>query len=307
MNNPIIGRLKKLYKHKAKWARKNNFQAYRLYDKDIPDFPYVVDIYKNKCLIHFRGNQEIDAKKNHYPILEESIIEVTGISKTDIHYLERSVQTDVSSYMKSQSGEVNFNIEEGDLSFQIKFNTSVDTGIFIDHRPLRQKLRKELNEESKVLNLFSHTGCFSVACAKAGATVTSVDLSNTYLAWSKENFALNGIEESLHRFIKADVLQYVETSTENGLFDIVILDPPTYSQSKSMEKSLDIQRDHRELVKGALKLVKPLGKVYLSTYLRDFKLHQEIVDYCKVKDLTKWSIPEDFRDAKIHKLFEIMK
>jgi 23S rRNA (cytosine1962-C5)-methyltransferase/23S rRNA (guanine2445-N2)-methyltransferase / 23S rRNA (guanine2069-N7)-methyltransferase len=306
MNNPILGRLKKLYKHKAKWARKNNFQAFRLYEKDIPDFPYIVDIYNDRCLIYFKGNKKIDADKNHYPLLLEALKEVTQFDDSQIHYSERKVQGDEFKYSKESGRGLDFHVEEGELKFLIKFEKYIDTGLFLDHRPLRQKLVEEA-KDLKVLNLFCYTGSLSVACAKAGADVTSVDLSNTYLNWAKDNFMLNGFDPEAHRFIKADVFQYLEKSTENGQFDIVILDPPTFSQSKSMEATLDIQRDQRQLVKGCLKLLKPEGKLYFSNNLRDFKLDQEIWDYCRVKDLTAWSIPQDFRDGKIHKLYEIKK
>jgi len=306
MNNPILGRLKKLYKHKAKWARKNNFQAFRLYEKDIPDFPYIVDIYKDRCLVYFKGNTKIDSEKNHYPLLLEAIKEVTAFSDRQIHYHERKVQGDEFKYSKESGRSLDFDLEEGRLKFRIKLEKYIDTGLFLDHRPLRQKL-VDITDTKEVLNLFCYTGSLSVASAVGGATVTSVDLSNTYLNWAKENFHINDLNTDDHRFIKADVFQYLEKSSESGKFDIVILDPPTFSQSKSMESTLDIQRDQRMLVKGCLKLLKPNGILYFSTNLRDFKLDQEIWDYCKVKDLTTWSIPQDFRDQKIHKLYEIQK
>lgn len=312
MNNPILGRIKKLYKHKSKWARKNNFQAYRLYERDIPDFPYIIDIYHNHCLIYFRGNDKIDAKKNHFPLLEEALKEVLDIPASNYHYHERKVQSEEFKYSKENKRSVDFTVEEGTLKFIIKLEKYIDTGLFLDHRPLRQKLIEEAssleNEQPKeVLNLFCYTGSLSVASAVAGANVTSVDLSNTYLNWAKENFHANSLSIDQHRFIKSDVFQYLEKSSEAKKFDIVILDPPTFSQSKSMENTLDIQRDQIQLIKGCLKLLKDDGVLYFSNNLRDFKLEQEISDYLKVKDLTAWSIPQDFRDQKIHKLYMIKK
>lgn len=302
MTTPIYGRLKKLYKHKAKWARRKNFEAFRLYERDIPDYPFIVDIYKDYCQIYFRGDHRIDDEKEHLPLLKDAIQEITGISSDKILYNERFIQNDESKYSKKDQTPFEFSINEGNLKFKVILNKYIDTGLFLDHRPLRQELTK-ISHDKKVLNLFCYTGSLSVASASVGAKVTSVDMSKTYLNWAKENFILNNIDEGAHDFIQQDVFKFLKD--HKNKFDLIILDPPTFSQSKKMDNTLDIQRDQDILIEGCMKLLSEDGVLYFSNNLRDFKLSDKVTENYQIKDMTLWSIPEDFRDKKIHKLFKI--
>ena len=271
---------------------------------DIPAFPFIADIYLDHIVIYFKGNSEIDDKKNHYPIFLDAIKEVTSIKEDNILYMRREVfdHENDHQYQKQNLKEVNFIVEEGELKFNILLGKYIDTGLFLDHRPLRQDLYKS-KKDLKILNLFCYTGSLSVACAKAGNTVTSVDLSNTYIDWAQQNFKLNEIDTNKHIFVREDCFKYLENL--NTKFDCIILDPPTFSNSKKMTDTLDIQRDQVTLVNNCMRNLNKDGVLYFSNNKRDFKLSEEIESNYKVKDKTFWSIPEDFRDKKIHKLYEI--
>jgi 23S rRNA (cytosine1962-C5)-methyltransferase len=176
----------------------------------------------------------------------------------------------------------------------------------LDHRPSRYKVFK-LAKNKQVLNLFSYTGSVSVAAALGGGQVTSVDLSNTYLDWSKRNFESNQIELQKHSFLHEDVLQYLEDSDENERFDLIFLDPPTFSNSKRMKNVLDTQKDHVLMVQNCMRLLKPQGLLIFSTNKRKFKLEPELKNEFKIAETTSQTIPQDFHDQQIHTSFEIRK
>ncbi|MGI4992750.1 class I SAM-dependent methyltransferase [Halobacteriovorax sp. GFR7] len=302
----INGRIKKLYRHKKKWAKRNNIDSFRLYDRDIPDFPFIVDIHGQYCVIYKRSIDKIDADKNHLPLLIEAIKEHTQLNEEHIFIKERKVQGQDFQYEKSK-GETPLVSKEGDLKFKLLLNKYIDTGLFLDHRPLRQLLAKEDFIGKNVLNLFCYTGSLSVASAYAGATVTSVDMSNTYLDWAKVNFKLNELDINKHSFIREDVLKYLkeEAQKQEKKYDVIILDPPSMSKSKKMDVVFDVQKDHEILVEYCTKLLAENGVLYFSNNLRSFKLNESVQQSFVVKDMTKWSIPEDFHDQKIHKLYKI--
>ncbi len=302
----INGRIKKLYRHKKKWAKRNNIDSFRLYDRDIPDFPFIVDIHGQYCVIYKRSIDKIDADKNHLPLLIEAIKEHTQLNEENIFIKERKVQGQDFQYEKSK-GETPLISQEGDLKFKLLLNKYIDTGLFLDHRPLRQLLAKENFSGKSVLNLFCYTGSLSVASAYAGATVTSVDMSNTYLDWAKENFKLNELDINKHSFIREDVLKYLndEAQKQEKKYDVIILDPPSMSKSKKMDVVFDVQKDHEMLVEHCSKLLNDGGVLYFSNNLRSFKLSESVQQSFEVKDMTRWSIPVDFHDQKIHKLYKI--
>ncbi len=301
----IAGRIKKLYRHKKKWTTKAGIDSYRLYDRDIPDFPFIVDLHGPYCIIYKRSIDHIDEEKNHLPLLIDAIKEICSIEQDNIFIKERKVQDSEFQYQKEKD-EVKFISQEGPLKFKLLLNKYIDTGLFLDHRPLRQKLASEDFKGTNVLNLFCYTGSLSVASAFAGAKVTSVDMSNTYIMWAQENFALNELNKDEHQFIREDAMKYLmEKQRDDERFDTIILDPPTMSKSKKMEKLFDVQRDHIELVKLCTGLLKPKGVLYFSNNLRSFKLDEGLQEEFEIRDMTRWSIPQDFHDAKIHRLYKI--
>jgi 23S rRNA (cytosine1962-C5)-methyltransferase/23S rRNA (guanine2445-N2)-methyltransferase / 23S rRNA (guanine2069-N7)-methyltransferase len=186
----------------------------------------------------------------------------------------------------------------------------LDTGLFLDHRPIRYQFLKK-SKDKNFLNLFCYTASVSVMAAVGGARTYSVDMSKTYLEWAKENFKLNNLDISLHKFVEEDVLQYIENINRKlelqNYFDTIFLDPPTFSNSKSMKTDFDVERDQNWLVENVIKLLKPDGVLYFSNNKRDFKLSPELSSRFKVKTITKDTIPVDFHDMKIHHCFEIKK
>lgn len=307
----IYNRLVKNKKKLKSYLKIHNICAYRLYDKDIPEYPYIIDIYDQNAIVFEKGKR-IDLsedellKKSELTKKEIKIAlqELFNIPTDRIVFKERQIQKGVEQYKKIAKSDAFFIIKEGPLKFRINLNDYLDTGLFLDHRPLRQDLTKD-KKNGKVINLFAYTGSLSVAAAYAGAKVTTVDMSNTYLEWAKVNFHLNNLAVEKHSFIQADVLQFVTDLVSE--FDLILLDPPSFSNSKRMDKTFDVQRDHANLIISLMKNVAQGGKLLFSNNNRKFKLDEAITQNFVVRDLTEQSIPLDFRDKRIHRLFEIKK
>ncbi|HEX7026802.1 MAG TPA: class I SAM-dependent methyltransferase, partial [Gammaproteobacteria bacterium] len=195
-------------------------------------------------------------------------------------------------------------VREGNARLLVDLNSYLDTGLFLDHRPVRLKLAK-LCAGKRLLNLFCYTAAATVHAALGGATNSlSVDLSNTYLDWAERNFKLNQLDMRKHTLLRADVLTWLNDHREQ--YDVIFLDPPTFSNSKSMETVLDIQRDHGEMIDQAMRCLAKDGVLIFSTNFRKFKLDPAVAERYNVNNITDWSIPRDFqRPAKIHYCFEI--
>jgi 23S rRNA (cytosine1962-C5)-methyltransferase len=199
-----------------------------------------------------------------------------------------------------------FQVQENGLKFSVNLSDYLDTGLFLDHRVMRKRVMEEAKGKH-VLNLFAYTGSFSVyACAGGAFTTTTVDLSNTYLNWARENFKLNGFSVAKHQFIKADAKEWVKQSPTK-LYDIVVLDPPTMSRSKMAKSKFDVQEDHPELINHVLKHIVPGGILYFSTNFRNFILQESLLQAERIEDITLESIPKDFRNKKIHYCWKLTK
>lgn len=306
---PFANRLGKNIKHLMKWAKRNGIEAWRIYDRDIPQFPFAVDVYGSQ--IHL---QEYDTgwlmQPEEYEAwlaeIIEAIVFVTGFSSDDIHLKHRERQKGVQQYEKTGRAGEDFVIEENGRKFWVNLDKYLDTGLFLDHRNTRKKVG-DTAAGKRFLNLFSYTSSFTVYAATGGAVSSeTVDLSNTYLDWAQRNFELNGIDLAKHQIIRADVFQYLQTAFEAGKqFDLIVMDPPSFSNSKKMSDTLDIQRDHARLIQGAMKLLAPNGLMYFSNNLRSFALDESIAEQYLVKDISKQSVPDDFRNKKIHQCWEI--
>ncbi len=207
----------------------------------------------------------------------------------------------LGQYQKRGGKRSEFTVVENKLKFIVNLSDYLDTGLFLDHRVTREKVKEEAKDK-KVLNLFSYTGSFSVYAASGEANeIVTVDLSKTYLGWAQRNMKLNDFTDpSKYKFIHADVLQYLHTILEN-YFDIVILDPPTFSNSKRMEDILDIQRDHVRLINDCLRVLKPAGKIYFSTNYKRFVLDTASIQSSVIKDITKKTTPFDF-EGRINRI-----
>lgn len=307
--NALQNRLRKNYKKLKSYISKNELEAFRVYHKDIPEFPYLIDIYKDCAVVYEQGKkiseEEEEIRDRHFKEVEISISEVFSIPAEKQFFKTRSVQKGKSQYgALNENSENFFVVQEKPFRFLVNLERYLDTGLFLDHRPLRQLLYK-ISADKKVLNLFCYTGSLSVAAAMGGGEVTSIDMSRTYLDWARKNFTINKIE-GRHRFIQADVLQELDALYERGeKFDIIILDPPSFSNSKRMEAELDIQRDHLSLVKNCMGSLNKEGVLFFSTNKKKFELDSGLFEKFAIKKISQWTIPQDFHGSHIHEAFEI--
>ena len=304
-------RLAKVYKHLSRQAKRQLICCYRIYDKDLPEFPLIIDVYNDKIyLAEYRAKHNL-TEEEHELWLNESlniISKVTNVPDEKIYLKERKRKTErTDQYQKTGEEKEFFTVEEGGLTFKVNLSDYLDTGLFLDHRITREMVCKE-SSNKKVLNLFAYTGSFSVYAAAGGADeVTTVDLSNTYIKWAEDNFELNGFTyKNRYHFIQADVLQYLDELKINS-FDIIIMDPPTFSNSKRMNDFLDIQQDHVDLINKCLLLLKQDGIVYFSTNYTKFVLETEKINASQIKDITKATTPFDFEGKLRRWCYKIYK
>jgi 23S rRNA (guanine2069-N7)-methyltransferase len=308
-------RLTKVFRHVSRQATRLHVPCYRIYDHDLPEFPFCIEIYEDKLYVA--------EYKRHYGFTEgqhddwirrsiEVMSEVVQVDPGNIFLKERKVKGGrTDQYKKTAEQRSEFIVHENDLKFIVNLSDYLDTGLFLDHRVTREMIRKE-SSGKRVLNLFCYTGSFSVYAAAGGASeVVSVDLSKTYLNWTRRNMELNGFANESRlgdggKYIHANVMQYLRTLPEN-YFDIAILDPPTFSNSQRMDEFLDIQRDHVKLINGCLKGLKKNSGLYFSTNSRKFILDKEKITAGSIKDITKATTPFDFEGKLFRWCFRIEK
>jgi len=275
----------------------------------MPEYPLCIDKYENK--IHVAEYKTKHPLNDHdYQIWMneslEAIKEVFNIGDELLFVKRRERQKGDTQYEKVADTKQFDIVHENGFNFLVNMNDYLDTGLFLDHRLTRLMAMKEA-QGKKVLNLFAYTGSFSVYTLAGGAShITTVDLSNTYLNWAKENFKVNGFDPERHQFIKTDVKEWIKNDPEE-LFDLVILDPPTVSRSKMSKSKFDIQPDHPELIHHVLKHMSKGGILYFSTNFRDFQFQSKRIQASSIQDISFETIPDDFRNKKIHYCWKIIK
>jgi 23S rRNA (cytosine1962-C5)-methyltransferase len=290
-------RLAKVYKHLGKQAKRQGISCYRVYDHDLPEFPFCIEFYGDKLyLAEYRRRHGMEEEAHDAWLYEclPAISRVLGVPEDEIYWRQRERKAGRQGQYEKQGSEgLFFPVQEGGLSFLVNLTDYLDTGLFLDHRITRDRVRSEAGGKD-VLNLFAYTGSFSVYAAAGGArSVTTVDLSKTYLGWAENNMRLNGLEDVTRTFVHADVLQFMDTLPENG-FDLAIVDPPTFSNSKRMKDFLDIQRDHVRLLNQVLGALRPGGMAYFSTNFTKFELDREAIQAGEIRDITRATTPFDF-------------
>lgn len=300
----IQNRLEKNLKKLKPWAQRAKIEAYRLYDRDIPEFPYIVDIYGAFILVYDKSDPLMDSGKNHLPTLIEAIKNLFKVAEANIILKKRVRQEGANQYTKIDETNNSFTLRESQALFKINLHDYLDTGLFLDHRPIRYRIYKMATGKN-VLNLFCYTGSISVFAALGGAKVTSVDMSNTYIQWAKENFELNNLNTSDHTFVTENALDWMEDNRHKPKYDIIFLDPPTFSNSKKMLKDFDVERDQTFLVDASMDMLKPGGILFFSNNKRKFRIEESLSSKYLIKDISEESIPQDFHDKKIHHCFEI--
>ncbi len=324
----FANRLRKNLRHLRKWARRSEVDNYRVYDADLPDYAFAIDLYATPDL--HAHVQEYAAPKSIEPAKAErrlrlalaQLQEVLEIPAAQIHYKLRQSQKGSSQYRRQAESGSFHQVREHGCLLQVNFDDYLDTGLFLDHRPMRLRIQREAKGK-RFLNLFCYTGAATVHAAVGGARQTvSVDLSNTYLDWTKQNLALNGFRGwdyehppqpgeslSMHALIRADCLEWLrqQAAAPNAQrHDLIFLDPPTFSNSKKMDATLDVQRDHAELIRHCSALLADGGVLYFSTNRRGFKLDRDAMPGLSCEDITAQTLDADFqRPRPAHQCWRI--
>ena len=308
----FANRLKKNVRHLAKWARKNQLDCYRVYDADLPDYAVAIDVYGDYVHVQeYAPPADIDPLKASERLDEvmQIIPAVLGVKDDKVALKLRQKQRGSNQYESQAALRQRFEVRENDLRFWINLTDYLDTGLFLDHRITRQMLA-ENSRNKAFLNLFAYTGSATVYAAAGGAkTTTTVDMSNTYLGWARDNMQLNNFVGEQHQFFRADVLAWLnEPATQDLRFDLIFVDPPTFSNSNKMEGVFDIQRDYSDMLHKVAGLLNPGGEIFFSTNRRDFKLDASTLQGLEIKDISKATLPPDFeRNSKIHYCWRIQK
>lgn len=302
----FANRLQKNLKHLRKWAQRNHISCYRVYDADLPEYAYAIDVYNDYAVLQeYAAPSSIPLAKAQQRSLDifQATPLVLGIPNTHLIVKTRKQQKGLNQYEKLDKTHKKMVVEEGNAKLYVNLYDYLDTGLFLDHRPLRLRF-ESLSPNIRFLNCFCYTASASVHAALAGALTTNVDLSNTYLNWAQDNFKLNQLDLSKHQFIQMDCLDWIKRTRD--CFDVIFLDPPSFSNSKRMVNTLDIQRDHESLIKLAMRLLNPQGKLYFSTNLKSFKLSETVTALYHVQNISAETIDEDFkRNTRIHQCFLI--
>ena len=302
----LKNRLEKNYNHLKKWAKREQISCYRVYDADLPEYAYAIDIYNDHAVLQeYAAPASIDPQKVAQRSLDmiQVLPRVLNIPADHLVVKERKPQKGSEQYEKLDQTKQTMLVTEGRAKFHVNLYDYLDTGLFLDHRLVRLSFEK-LPPKTQFLNCFCYTATASVHAALSGATTTNVDLSNTYLNWAKDNFKLNNLDLAKHQFIQEDCLTWLKTTRDR--FDVIFLDPPSFSNSKRMIDTLDIQRDHESLIRAAMQLLYPGGTLYFSTNFRQFKLAPQLREDYQVRDISADTIDIDFkRNPRIHQCFVI--
>ena len=309
----FANRLRKNLKLLEPWAEREQIECFRVYDADMPEYAFAIDLYgresRHVYVQEYAPPKTVNvesARERRREVLSV-LPETLAVPLSHVHSRVRKPQKGAEQYEKRANAAERHAVRENGLKFWVNFRDYLDTGLFLDHRIMRQMLR-EWAKDTDFLNLFCYTGSATVYAAAGGArSSTSVDLSNTYLDWAHENLILNGFGGPEHELHRADCLQWLESQSVWGpRFDLIFLDPPTFSNSKRMEGVLDVQRDHVGMIRRSLKLLRPGGRLVFSTNYTRFKLDTESLRELAIEDISAQTIPKDFeRHARIHRCFVI--
>jgi 23S rRNA (guanine2445-N2)-methyltransferase / 23S rRNA (guanine2069-N7)-methyltransferase len=312
----FANRLKKNFKKLSKWAKQNAITCYRIYDADLPEYAAAIDIYAGEQtwinVQEYEPPKTIDQHKADQRLagLLSEIPQVLGVDNAQVFLKIRKKQRSNDQYEKHDDQGRFHIIEEGGCKLLVNFEDYLDTGLFLDHRPIRKLIQQQANNK-RFLNLFAYTGSATVHAAMGGAkSTTTVDMSNTYIEWAKKNMALNK-NAGEHEFIQVDCLDWLNTEANEAdrkQYDLIFLDPPTFSNSKRMDDVFDIQNDHVQLIKNTTALLADNGVLYFSTNFRRFKMELSALSDLVIEDISASTIPEDFlRNPRIHYCWKISK
>lgn len=309
-SSPLKNRIRKNYRHVKKWAKRTATNCFRVYDRDIREYPLAIDYYAGKFCVHYFAKTR-DSDEPPEELAEEAtqaIITIFSAKQEDIYWRTRIRREKRQQYEKTGDTEEFFTVLEYGVKFKVNLLDYLDTGLFLDHRETRKLVAAEASGK-RVLNLFAYTCSFSVHAALAGAASTkSVDMSNTYTAWGRDNFKLNNIPSRNHEIVRADCLKFLDEEVDIGsLYDLIIIDPPTISRSKKMDGMFDVQYDYIHLINKSLALLAPSGVIFFSTNSRKFAFDESLFPQCLIQEISHKTLPIDFHDPKIHRCWKLLK
>jgi 23S rRNA (guanine2445-N2)-methyltransferase / 23S rRNA (guanine2069-N7)-methyltransferase len=306
----FANRLRKLARHLRRFPTRRGITCYRIYERDIPEVPLVVDRYEDALHIAEFARPHERTSAQHADWIDHMVRAAADALETPISSVfvkHRDRQRGAAQYDRVADRNEFRIIQEGGLRFRVNLSDYLDTGLFLDHRITRGMVRDE-SVGKRVLNLFAYTGSFTVYAAAGGASqTTTVDLSGNYLDWTAANLELNSFSGPQHELIRDDSLEYVASLPQKPLFDLAVIDPPTFSNSKRLDEDWDVQRDHIPLLRETLLRLTPGGVIYFSTNFRRFKFDGERLPDAAFIEISKHTIPEDFRNKRIHRCWRIVK
>lgn len=306
----IFNRLEKNYRRLEPWRRSADISCYRLYDADIPEYAAAIDVYDQSFYIQeYAPPSSISERiaRFRFKEIKQAVKQFALGYRGKIFYSERRRQKGDSQYERSKDAQSEvIEVLEGRARFEINLSEYLDTGLFLDHRPVRSMIA-ELSSGKRLLNLFCYTGSVTVQAALSGAYESlSIDMSNTYIDWAQRNFDLNNISSRRHKLLRADCLKWLQTTTDD--YDVIFLDPPTFSNSKKMDSTLDIQRDHGDLIRACMGKLANQGKLIFSNNFRRFKMDDLIQRQFICVDITHKTLDLDFeRNPRIHNVWLITR
>lgn len=302
----FANRLQKNAKQLAKWAKTQGVECYRLYDADMPEYAVAIDLYRDWVHVQeYAAPRSVDPQKAQARLLDvlSAIPPALGVDARQVVLKRRERQSGKNQYQRQAAQGQFMTVREGQVELLVNLHDYLDTGLFLDHRPLRLRLAQEARGK-RFLNLFCYTATATVHAAAGGAWQTvSVDLSKTYLDWARRNLALNGFSEK-NRLEQADVMQWLEA--DRGQYDLIFIDPPTFSNSKRMDEVFDVQADHGHLIDLAMVRLAPGGVLYFSNNFRKFELEPTLTVRYQVEEISSQTLDPDFaRNPKIHRAWRI--
>jgi 23S rRNA (guanine2445-N2)-methyltransferase / 23S rRNA (guanine2069-N7)-methyltransferase len=300
----FANRLRNRARHFRRWPTKRGITCFRLYERDVPHVPLVVDRYEEALHIAEFSRPHDRSPAQHadwLDLMARTAAKVLEVPRDGVFIKFRDRQRGDEQYGRVDERGARFVVHEGGLKFVVNLSDYVDTGLFLDHRNTRQMVR-ERSTGKQVLNLFSYTGSFTVYAAAGGAvSTTTVDKSSTYTDWARENLELNGFAGPVHNIVRSDIQSFLDGLGPSEKWDLAVVDPPTFSNTKGLEVDWDVQRDHAALLQQLAAHIIAGGVVYFSTNFRRFKLDEAALGDYTVRDITRQTIPEDFRNERIHK------
>ncbi|MGE8407828.1 MAG: bifunctional 23S rRNA (guanine(2069)-N(7))-methyltransferase RlmK/23S rRNA (guanine(2445)-N(2))-methyltransferase RlmL [Pseudomonas sp.] len=302
----FANRLLKNLKQLGKWAKREHVTCYRVYDADMPEYALAIDLYQGWVHVQeYAAPRSVDPEKAQARLFDAlaAIPQALGVDQSRVVVKRRERQSGTRQYERQNTQGQFIEVSEGGVKLLVNLTDYLDTGLFLDHRPMRMRIQREAAGK-RFLNLFCYTATASVHAAKGGArSTTSVDLSKTYLDWARRNLSLNGFSDK-NRLEQGDVMAWLQSCREE--YDLIFIDPPTFSNSKRMEGVFDVQRDHVELLDLAVARLAPGGVLYFSNNFRKFQLDEHLQERYAIEEISAQTLDPDFaRNSKIHRAWRI--